>query len=234
MATAVSSQSGEADDNNRNSNNEGIVTFEDLQDHALREYNTNLTLTTLGPGYRVVARSLRVDSTSLDNNNNNSGYSSSSKEEEDQGNIYGYCTGFVRPAGDILHIDALKVLDENIKKGSTRPGTSTGNNNGNNVGSLGSANKGQLIGLAAILYGYSKGCTKCEVLAIDDAPQQHRRLVRHFRRMGLQTVRYVGDDFSSIPDRLVWGGCGTLMEANLSYLIDKWTPVYKHSNRETQ
>jgi len=173
-----------------------MFTLEDVQNYASQVYKTNLTLSTLGPGYRVVARSL--DNPSV---------------------IYGYCSGFVRPAGDILHIDALQVFN-NTQTFQGKQG-------------LSSAGKfGWMIGCAAVRHGFDKGCSKCEVLAIDDAPSQHRRLVRHFERMGLKKVRYVGDDFSSIPDRLVWGGCGTLMEATLVDLLEKWASLYKSTLTE--
>jgi len=67
-----------------------------------------------------------------------------------------------------------------------------------------------------------KGCTIAEFLAIDDEDFQHKRLVRYYRRVGFQVVKYVGEEVQDIPDRLVWGGCGTLMKEDISVLIRKW------------
>ena len=64
-----------------------------------------------------------------------------------------------------------------------------------------------------------------EFLAIDDEEFQHKRLVRYYRRVGFRVVKYVGDDFQDIPARLVWGGCGTLMEENIDVLIQKWSAL---------
>ena len=52
---------------------------------------------------------------------------------------------------------------------------------------------------------------------------QHKRLVRYYRRVGFKVVKYVGEEVRDIPDRLVWGGCGTLMKEDVSILLDKWT-----------
>ena len=67
-----------------------------------------------------------------------------------------------------------------------------------------------------------KGCTIAEFLAIDDEDFQHKRLVRYYRRVGFQVVKYVGEEVQDIPDRLVWGGCGTLMKEDISVLIRMW------------
>ena len=67
-----------------------------------------------------------------------------------------------------------------------------------------------------------KGCSIAEFLAIDDEEFQHKRLVRYYRRVGFKVVKYVGDDVQNIPDRLIWGGCGTLMKEDVDVLIQKW------------
>ncbi len=74
--------------------------------------------------------------------------------------------------------------------------------------------------------GLDNGCHIAEFLAIDDEDHQHSRLVRHYKRLGLQVVRYVGDDFRSIPDRLIWGGRGTLMNCDITSVLNKWTPTF--------
>jgi len=77
--------------------------------------------------------------------------------------------------------------------------------------------------------GLEKGCTVAEFLAIDDEDFQHRRLVRYYSRSGFQVVKYVGDDFQDIPARMVWGGCGTLMKANILELLPFWTTLLEKS-----
>lgn len=76
-----------------------------------------------------------------------------------------------------------------------------------------------------MLFGQEKGCTVAEFLAIDDEAFQHKRLVRFFKRAGFEKIRYVGEELKDVPDRLVWGGCGTLMKQEISFLLDRWSKV---------
>ena len=75
------------------------------------------------------------------------------------------------------------------------------------------------------MIGHEKGCSVAEFLAIDDEEFQHKRLVRFFKRAGFNPIRYVGDDLASVPDRLVWGGCGTLMNEKIESLLLGWNKV---------
>ena len=75
--------------------------------------------------------------------------------------------------------------------------------------------------------GCKNKCTVAEFLAIDDEAFQHKRLVRFFKRAGFNVVRYVGEDLASIPDRLVWGGCGTLMNRDIDTLLKEWSTILK-------
>ena len=69
--------------------------------------------------------------------------------------------------------------------------------------------------------------TIAEFLAIDDEDFQHKRLVRYYRYAGFEVVKYVGDDPKDIPDRLVWGGCGTLMKQDIPALMGRWTELFE-------
>ncbi|KAK4538411.1 hypothetical protein CDCA_CDCA17G4436 [Cyanidium caldarium] len=67
-----------------------------------------------------------------------------------------------------------------------------------------------------------RGCQQAYVLAIDDAPRQHRRLVRYFSQLGLAPLRPVDQ---GVVDRLVWGGCGLLMGGAVEDILrrgEKW------------
>jgi hypothetical protein len=57
-------------------------------------------------------------------------------------------------------------------------------------------------------------CRSARLLAIRDAEQQHRRLVRYFQRLGFSAVREVGAAAVDLPLRLVWGGAGLLMRGD--------------------
>ena len=70
-----------------------------------------------------------------------------------------------------------------------------------------------------------------EFLAIDDDDYTHKRLIKYYSMFGGKYVKYVGDDFQDIPDRMIWGGCGTLMDAEIDYLLPKWTTMMEKSRR---
>ena len=59
----------------------------------------------------------------------------------------------------------------------------------------------------------STPCRNTRLLAINDEPFQHTKLVRYFRKRGFETIKQVGSAPIDLPLRLVWGGAGTLMKA---------------------
>ena len=66
-----------------------------------------------------------------------------------------------------------------------------------------------------------------EFLVIDNAKFQHKRLIRYYKTAGFREVRYVGEELKDIPDRLVWGGCGTLMTEGIDGILEKWTRIIR-------
>jgi hypothetical protein len=52
------------------------------------------------------------------------------------------------------------------------------------------------------------------LLAIRDDERQHRRLVRYFRGLGFTPSRELGAAPLDLPQRLVWGGAGLLMQGD--------------------
>ena len=176
--------------------------LDDLQSYAQHQ-GVRISVSTLGPGFRAVARA--AHNTSL---------------------VLGYIEGFGR--GRILHLDSMHVYGTSIQQAKAETTT--------NIISGGSSFLG--IGLwlayASVWHGHvQQSCRTAEFLAIDDAPRQHRRLVRTYQIAGFDTVRYVGDDFASIPDRLVWGGCGTLFRHDdLPHLLTQWTRLL--TRRQTE
>lgn len=151
-----------------------------------------ISFSTLGPGYRAVARA-----------------------KHDETMILGYVEGFIRPAGQILHLDKMEVFQPMVERVKRQVPDSL------NFGGI-SFGIGLLMGYTCLLYGKQKGCDVAEFLAINDEPFQHKRLVRYYKRVGFRVVKYVGDGITDIPDRLVWGGCGTLMREDIDVLIRKW------------
>ena len=125
-------------------------------------------------------------------------------------NVLGYVEGFVRPAGRILHADKMEIF----KRGGG--GTFLG--------------PGLLVAYVCFLHGRDCGCKVAEFLAIDDAEYQHKRLIRYYKIMGFREVRYVGEEIRDIPDRLVWGGVGTLMTEDIDAVLTKWTRIIRRSS----
>jgi hypothetical protein len=171
-----------------------LWTVENLEDYCDKT-GVVVSFTTMGPGYRAVARA-----------------------KHDETMVLGYVEGFLRPGGAILHLDKMEVFKPVVKKAKQqRPelfdfgGVSFG--------------IGLVMGYRCLLHGQENGCRVAEFLAIDDEEFQHKRLVRYYRRVGFQVIKYVGEDFMDIPDRLIWGGCGTLMREDLDVLIRKWADL---------
>lgn len=175
------------------------ATKEELIDFA-KDTGIVLSLSTLGPGYRVLARAAHNETL-----------------------IVGYIEGFVRPGGEIIHLDKMEVYKKAIRRCREENPEFTNGASGFGVGLM--------IGCLCLRHGIESGCKIAEFLAIDDSDFQHKRLVRHYRRLGLNEVRYVGDEkLSDVPDRMVWGGVGTLMNAELSPLLQRWTPTFRQGN----
>ena len=160
-----------------------------------------LSLTTLGPGFRGIARS---------------------KHNETQ--ILGYVEGFVRPSNTILHLDKMEVFRKMV--------TAARKENPDEFKGGGSVfGVGLLVGYLCLLHGMEQGCSVAEFLAIDDEDYQHKRLVRYYKNAGFKVIKYVGDDWRDVPDRLVWGGCGTLLRQDMDPLLDKWTRILTRAKR---
>ena len=189
-------------------------TREQLEAYALQQ-GVVLSLTTLGPGFRAVARS-RHDPTL----------------------VLGYVEGWMRPSArqmmmlPLLHLDQMQVFRPAVKQ-ARRENPQQFRGGGTVLG------VGLLMGYLCLLHGQqqsqqqqsqqSQGCQVAEFLAIDDQEFQHKRLVRYYKHAGFDVVKYVGDDFKSIPDRLVWGGCGTLLRQEIPVLLKSWTRLMEKS-----
>ena len=190
----------------------------ELEDFA-RAQGVDVSLKSLGPGFRAVGRS--VHNSSL---------------------ILGYVEGFVRPQGNILHLDKMQVFTPSLDV-ARREHEYTGG------GSI--LGVGVLLGYLCLLHGTgqyqekgddgntasgssnSNRCRIAEFLAIDDGDVQHKRLVKLYTIAGFDVIKYVGEDFGSIPDRLVWGGCGTLLRKDISTLLTSWTRLLSKRRSST-
>jgi hypothetical protein len=81
-----------------------------------------------------------------------------------------------------------------------------------------------LLGAVAFTHARVLGCSKAELLAINDNNVYAARLVKYYARLGFTPVREVGDNgLRDLPDLLVWGGAGTRMDADVEALLTRWT-----------
>ena len=102
--------------------------------------------------------------------------------------LLGELKGWALPLPDGLQLDTMRV------QGPQTPGV------------------GALIWAATFAWALeATPCRRARLLAIRDHDQQHRRLVRYFRRLGFEPIREVGAAAADLPLRLVWGGAGLLM-----------------------
>jgi hypothetical protein len=111
--------------------------------------------------------------------------------------LLGELKGWAWPTPAGLHLDTLRVAGR--QAGSGHQG----------VGPL----------LAATAFAWAMEttpCRKARILAIRDDEQQHRRLVRYFRRLGFSPIRDLGAGLLDLAPRLVWGGSGLLMQVECS------------------
>jgi hypothetical protein len=214
----------------------------------------NITLSTLGPAYRAVARAA--------NHHDDDGDSKSTRF------ILGYVEGFLRPINSgVLHLDKMEVFRKSVLR--ARAENPDKFRQGGTVFGV-----GLLMGYLCLLHGmcvcmcvcsclhvqystYGNGelCVErrallththtnqrvsgrdhgkkvAEFLAIDDEARQHRKLVRYYERSGFQVIKYVGDGFMDIPDRMIWGGCGTLMRQDIDTLLERWTTMLINTQRK--
>jgi hypothetical protein len=181
------------------------MTREQLEEYT-RNQGVVMGLSTLGPGFRAVARA--AHNTTL---------------------ILGYVEGFVRPSGKTVHFDTMQVFRPILQRCRRENAAFTGG--GTNLG------VGLWLGYLCLLHAVDNSKTTgtnnnnmtAEFLAIHDADAQHARLVRYYTSAGFTVIKYVGDDWRDIPDRLVWGGCGTLLRQDVSVLLTKWTRLLSKS-----
>lgn len=64
-------------------------------------------------------------------------------------------------------------------------------------------------------------CRQARLLAIEDDPRQHRRLVRYFQGLGFLPTRRLGSAPADLPLRLIWGGAGLLMVGECQAVLDR-------------
>jgi hypothetical protein len=66
-----------------------------------------------------------------------------------------------------------------------------------------------------------KSSNKARLLAIFDSEGYSKKLVRYFKLIGFKIVKEVGSTPVDLLLRLIWGGAGTLMNGECTYILKK-------------
>jgi hypothetical protein len=124
------------------------------------------------------------------------------------------------PPFGILHLDSVRVYNSRLR-GPLRARAQT---------AFGLA---LLIGAVAFVHADAQGCSRAELLAIDDCNEYAERLVKYYARLGFAPIRAVGGNgLRDLPDLLVWGGAGMRMDADVQTLLKRWTRALRRSTKD--
>jgi uncharacterized membrane protein YgcG len=171
-------RAGNVDDTSR-----PLLTFEEVQAAAAAK-GLALTLKTLGPFYRIVCREAAgaggggggASGGSNSSSSNSSSSSSSSNEgssKGSEGKLLGVTAGFLAPPFKLAHCDTLQVFTRGLRGAE-----------GARVRGGAGLNVALLLGGAVFAHAAAAGCTKAEILAINDDGRQracvHGRALRVF------------------------------------------------------
>lgn len=204
-APALSSIINDSVEDEKEPPSQGRVWDRELLVQYAASQGVELSLTTLGPAFRGIARSTT-----------------------NRTQILSYVEGIIRlpPQTNVLHLDKMEVFRPVVQR--------VRKDNPNFCGGGNPLGVGLLVAYLCVLHGTEQGCTTAEFLAINDADLQHKRLVKLYRLAGFDYVKYVGDGWKDVPDRLVWGGCGTLLRKDIPTLLQFWSGLLDKGRRKTQ
>ncbi len=74
-------------------------------------------------------------------------------------------------------------------------------------------------------------CKTARLLAIHDAEQQHKSLIRYFQRRGFVETKDVAAKPMDLPLRLIWGGAGSLMVADCEKVYENSLRLWEASSK---
>ena len=130
----------------------------------------------------------------------------------------GYLTAFMRPWPlGMFQLDTIQVQNRRQTLGFARK--STVNLEGPGISFI--------MGSYALRWAYERGCRVTQLLAVKDTEEMHQVLIRLYSSFGFRVVKELTDSADSIPDRLVWGAEGTLMEMDIEAFLHEWSPKLK-------
>jgi len=131
--------------------------------------------------------------------------------------LYAFVTGIIMPTG-WLHIESYKAKPKTCING----------------GGLLSVTPGMLVFMYALAFGVEKGSKEVYGLAIDDEDRQHERLKKYLAKYGGKEVRKITDSIHSIGDKLLYGGNGTIIRADIAQLMSRSRKMLERSEQALQ
>ena len=196
-----------------------VLTYEDVSSRARADHQLALTLTTIGPYFRLTCYQDDVNDSGDVN-----GVNGVDHVKSDAKVLLGESEGVVVPPLGVLHVDSMRIYNSKLKRLTKRREQIEQRGQiaqweQRNVKSIGMMGLGRLLAKALAAYGLENGCRKAEILAINDDDETHRKLVLYYRRLGFKVVKEVTGGLGDLPDMLVWGGVGTRMDANLEAFL---------------
>ncbi len=198
------------------------VTKEEL-DEIARLKGLQLSTETVGPFFKITARrrsgAKRIEVVNADGE-------VLEKESEDMSVIATH-DGFIAPFPfRILHLDTMRVYNSRINSQCTEEERKMLKSTfGVSI----------LLGCESLRLGRDAGCTKAELLSIDDGNEYAPKLVKYYERLGFKIVRKVGDGLNTdLTDMLVWGGKGTRMNGDVNELLEKWSNVLRKTSKRNE
>lgn len=87
--------------------------------------------------------------------------------------------------------------------------------------SLLSVTPGIFVFIGALAHASDRNCHTVVGLAINDNHLQHRRLVAYLKRYGGRPKYAVDNSAASIPARVLYGGMGTVVEGDISRMLER-------------
>jgi len=218
-SSSSSSSSSSPSSSSSSSFSSPYVTKEELDEIARRK-GLQLSTQMLGPFFKITAR--KIDSRGELELVNADG--EVLKESEDM-SIIATHDGFIAPFPfKILHLDTMRVYNSRINSQCTEEEKKMLKSTfGVSI----------LLGCESLRLGRDAGCTKAELLSIDDGNEYAPKLVKYYERLGFEIIRKVGEGLNTdLTDMLVWGGKGTRMNGDVDELLEKWSNVLrKTTNR---
>lgn len=90
-----------------------------------------------------------------------------------------------------------------------------------NQTALQSVSPSMMLFIAALALASQQNIKSVYGLAIEDAPQQHRRLVAYLKRFGGKPTMRITDNLKSLPARIFYGGLGTIIRGDVTSMLHR-------------